>query len=179
MVIRNPVVWGWDQVKDAAHAVEAAGREDRLAREIADPSVRRIGIGDIRYALARGVADFSADPTHYVFACVIYPLLGLIFARLAFGYDVVRLIFPLAAGFALLGPIAAVGIYELSRRREQGMEIAWWDAFSVLRSPSIGALVKVGLTLTLLFVLWLVVAEGIYRVTVGLQWPDDRRGFFP
>ena len=86
------------------------------------PAVHKINLRDIRDALARGVADFSAMPSHAVFLCLIYPIVGLILARLIVGYAVLPLLFPLAAGFALVGPFAAIGFYELSRQREQGLE---------------------------------------------------------
>src|SRR5215467_3797841 len=84
------------------------------------PIVRTIGIADLGDALRRGVADFSAMPTHAVFLCLIYPIIGVILARLTLGYALLPLLFPLAAGFALVGPFVAIGFYELSRRREQG-----------------------------------------------------------
>jgi len=85
----------------------------------ARPTVRTIGLADLKDALARGLADFSAIPTHAVFLCLIYPIVGLILARAIMGYALLPLMFPLAAGFALVGPFAAIGFYELSRRREQ------------------------------------------------------------
>ena len=65
-----------------------------------------------------GWEDFKAVPSHAIILCVIYPVLGLVLARAVLGYSVLPLLFPLAAGFALLGPFAALGLYELSRRRE-------------------------------------------------------------
>ncbi len=82
------------------------------------PAVRKIGWSDLSEVLARGIGDFWAMPSHLVFLGLIYPLAGLLLARLAVGYDTLQLVFPLAAGFALLGPLAATGLYELSRRRE-------------------------------------------------------------
>jgi Predicted integral membrane protein len=102
------------------------------------PVIRTIGVMDLKDALARGMSDFSAMPTHVFFLCLIYPIVGLILARVSFGYDVLSLLFPLAAGFALLGPFVAIGFYELSRQREQGLEPSWQDAFDVLHSPSRG-----------------------------------------
>ena len=87
------------------------------------PAVRRIEVTDLRDVLAKGLDDFAAYRTDVIFICIIYPLAGLVLARLAAGYDMLPLVFPLASGFALLGPIAAVGLYEMSRRREQGADI--------------------------------------------------------
>ena len=99
-------------------------------------SAVKIGLADIRDALVKGIDDFSAMPTHVLFLGVLYPLIGLFLAFLTFGYEVVPLLFPLASGFALVGLFAALGLYELSRRREQGLDSSWTNAFDVVRSPS-------------------------------------------
>ncbi len=106
-------------------------------------------------------------PSHAVFLCLIYPIVGLILARLTFGYDVLSLLFPLAAGFTLIGPFAAMGFYELSRRREQGLQVSWPDAFDVVRSRSRGAIAALGALLLTIFVLWIVVAQAIYIANFG------------
>ncbi len=84
----------------------------------AAPIIRTIGLSDLHEALRLGWEDFKAVPSHAIILCVIYPVLGLVLARTVLGYSVLPLLFPLAAGFALLGPFAALGLYELSRRRE-------------------------------------------------------------
>ena len=84
----------------------------------------------------KGVDDFYAMPTHALFLCGVYPIIGLVLARLAFGYSILPLIYPLAAGFALVGPLAALGLYELSRRREAGMNVSVTHAFDVVQSSS-------------------------------------------
>lgn len=141
------------------------------------PRVRTITGADIKDALARGVDDFAAMPTHAVFLCLIYPIIGLILGGLTFGYQLLPLLFPLASGFVLLGPVAAVGLYELSRRREQGLDSAWEHAFDVLRSPSRGAIAMVGVMLILVFGGWLVAAETIYWFTFGNAVPVSVEAF--
>ena len=148
-----------------AHQHVLMGAEANRVR----PTVRIIGLRDLKDALARGIADFSAMPTHAVFLCLIYPIVGLLLARLTLGYEVLPLLFPLAAGFALLGPFAAIGLYELSRRREQGLDASWQDAFDVLRSPSRGAIAALGLLLLAIFVIWIAVAQAIYIANFGYE----------
>jgi len=129
--------------------------------------IRKIGRTDLLDALSKGLDDFSAIPSHAVILCLIFPIAGIVLYRLTLGYDVLSLFFPIAAGFALVGPFAAIGFYELSRRREQGLDVFWTDAFDALKSPSIGAIGALGLLLMIIFLVWLAVAQAIYVATFG------------
>jgi uncharacterized membrane protein len=131
------------------------------------PVVRTLTPADLGTALRRGLEDFKAVPSHAVILCLIYPVLGIVLARLVLGYAVMPLLFPLAAGFALIGPFAAIGLYEMSRRRELGEEADAWHAFEVLRSPSFGAMLGLGVLLLALFVTWIATASAIYEMTFG------------
>jgi uncharacterized membrane protein len=135
----------------------------------ARPTVRTIGLDDLKDALKRGLDDFRAMPSHAVFLCLIYPIVGFVLYRLAVGYNVLPLLFPLVAGFALVGPIAALGIYEMSRRREHGLDVSWRNAIDVLRSPSIAAIMVLALMLVAIFVVWLAVAQAIYVANFGYE----------
>src|SRR6195952_5386711 len=133
----------------------------------AAPVIRTIGFSDLHRALRLGWEDFKAVPSHAIILCIIYPVLGLVLARTVLGYSVLPLLFPLAAGFALLGPFAALGLYELSRRREIGEEASAWQAAEVLRSPSFGAMLGLGTLLLILFVVWVTTANAIYVSKFG------------
>src|ERR1700753_3216382 len=137
------------------------------AQETAGPVIRRIGLSDLHDALRRGWEDCKKVPSHAIILCVIYPVLGLAIARTVLGYSVLPLLFPLAAGFALLGPFAALGLYELSRRRENGEPASATDALDVLRSPSFGAMLGLGVLLLALFVTWVATAQAIYTAAFG------------
>ena len=105
-----------------------------------EPTVRKITTTDVWEALAQGFDDFRAIPTHAFFICLIYPVAGLVLYRLSFGYEMLPLLYPLVAGFALLGPFIAIGLYELSRRREQDPNVSPMRAFDVMHRPSFGAI---------------------------------------
>src|SRR5690348_11986836 len=142
----------------------------RPADEVeAELSIRTIGLPDLFRALRLGWEDFEEMPSHALMLCVIYPVLGLVLARVVSGYSVLPLLFPLAAGFALLGPFAALGLYELSSRRERGENASAWDAMEVLRSPSFGAMLGLGTLLLALFVTWVATAQAIYVSAFGYE----------
>jgi uncharacterized membrane protein len=135
----------------------------------AGSTIKTIRLSDLHQALRQGWQDFKAVPSHAIFLCMIYPLLGLILARTVLGYSVLPLLFPLSAGFALIGPFAALGLYELSRRREAGLTASAWDSFDVLRSPSFGAMLGLGTLLLALFVTWVATAQAISIAVFGYQ----------
>ena len=143
----------------------------------AQPVVRKIGLADLRDALAKGADDFYAMPTHAIFLCIIYPIVGLALARLAFGYSILPLLYPLASGFALVGPIAALGLYELSRRREAGLDTSATRAFDVFESSSVGAVAVLGILLLIIFVTWVAVADAIYVANFGHASPSSVEAF--
>ncbi len=143
----------------------------------APPTVRKIAVADIKDALAEGIDDFRAMPSHAVFLSLIYPIVGLILVQLALGGAVMPLVFPMAAGFALIGPFAALGLYELSRRREQGLDCTAGHAFDVFRSPSFGAIAMMGVCLMVAFLVWLAIAQALYQANFGYATPASVTSF--
>ncbi len=127
----------------------------------------------MRDSLDKGLSDFMVHPTHLIILCVRYPVVGFFFARLTFGYDVLPILFPLVSGFSLIGPLAATGLYELSRRREQGLDASWWHVFDVRRSPSIHAIAALGVVLAMIFFGWLFAAQEIYELYFGSWVPNS------
>lgn len=147
------------------------------ASQQAQPRIGTITVYDLVDALKRGWDDFLAQPTHLIFVVLIYPIIGVLLARLGATYNILPLIFPLMAGFALLGPFAAIGLYEISRRRERGEDASADQAFQVFRSPAMGQIALLGLLLTGLFLAWLASAWLIYRGTLGLEAPVTTESF--
>src|SRR5271170_4859825 len=131
------------------------------------PVIRRIEVKDIREILEKGVNDVLAMPSHVAFLAVVYPLCGLVLAYATSDQNALQLLFPLASGFALVGPFVAVGLYEMSRRRELGFEISWKYAFSVLRSPSIPSIAALGSLLLTIFAAWITACQWLYTALYG------------
>ena len=179
MEIQSIPAWLWGRFNGAAMSVGAASPEDywRRADASAPATIRHIRLGDLGAALRQGLADFTANRTDVLFLCLVYPVIGLVLGRLASGYNMIPLLFPLVSGFALVGPIAAIGLNEMSRRREMGAEIGWTDAFAVLRAPSIGAIALLSLVLLCLFLAWLWAASAIYDSTLGPLPPLSMTAF--
>lgn len=149
-------------------------------RRAAEAAVRVITLEDLTSSLRAGLADFMAMPTHVIFLVLIYPIVGVLIARLTMDGDLLPLAFPMTAGFALLGPFAALGMYELSRRRERGLEVNWRQAFQAVRSPAWPAIAAVGCTLLVIFTAWVATARILYAGLAGDLHPrslGDLLGF--
>jgi uncharacterized membrane protein len=178
MVIRTPPAWVSEHL-GALHAPAADTPEAYWGRHAAETpvTIRRIGLRDVGEALARGFDDLGAYRADVVFLCIVYPLVGLLLARAALDADFLPLVFPLMSGFALIGPFAAVGLNEMSRRREMGQEPTWANGFKVFRSPALGRILVLGLILAVLFLVWIGIAHAIYRGTLGPKPPTSLQQF--
>jgi len=174
MTIKNPIEWSGAQIVQAAHTLSSTYRSLQHVQETIHspaPAVRKITTSDLIDALRKGFDDFGAYRTDVIFLGVVYAVAGLVLARLAFGMELLPLIFPLASGFALVGPIAAIGLYEMSSRREEGVEANISNAFDVFRAPALGSILVLGVALVVTFLLWQTAAWEIYRATLGPAEP--------
>ena len=146
------------------------------AADQAEPAIRVLTLDDLRQALGRGVEDFRAIPTQLVFLGLLYPVIAFAAARAVTG-DLLPLLFPLLAGLSLMGPVVAVGLYEISRRRERGEAVSWVTAFAVLRSPAIGSIAVMAVLLLGIFAVWVLTAQAIYTATMSLAVADGMGSF--
>jgi len=135
------------------------------------PNIRKISPADLKDALLKGLDDFKEKPSHLILLAVIYPLAMVVAVNVAAGYELLPLVFPLVSGFALIGPMAAVGLYDMSKQREEGLEISWEHAFNIFRSHAIFAIVKLSILLGVIYFAWLGAAFAIYRLIFGSAVP--------
>lgn len=165
--IGNPLSWTAGAVGATGSALASA--TDRLAgtRQAAPPVVQTLDMDDLRAALRAGWDDFLTLRSDVIFLVLLYPLIGLVMALAAFNANFAPYLFPLASGFALIGPVAAVGLYELSRRREAGENPRWSDALTLLRAPALAPILVLGLYLLAVFIVWMMAANLVYAATLG------------
>ena len=179
MPTHSPAEWLVRQADATVSTVGSAPAAEywTYPRATRPPAVKEITTGDLTSALELGLKDFAAARTDVAFLCLIYPIIGLFLAVVTARGGLLPLLFPTASGFALVGPFAALGLYEISRRREAYDDAKWTSAFHVLKSPAIGRICVMGAVLIGLFLLWLAAALGIYDATLGPQPPASAAAF--
>jgi uncharacterized membrane protein len=172
-MIQSPIGWLSDRFDRTIHIIGSETDETYWQADRRSPAItiRRIGLPDVWQAVRQGAADLAEIRTDVIFLCFMYPIIGLVLGRVASSYRLLPLIFPIVSGFALVGAAAAIWLMEMSRRREQGHTVTWVDAFAVIRSPSLGAIIGLNVVMLSVFVLWLIAAHIIYLHTLGPEPP--------
>lgn len=139
--------------------------------------IRKISVADLKASLADGWRDFMAMRGDIIFLMILYPLIGIIAAVALTGGPLLPLFLPIAAGIGLLGPVAAVGFYELARRREMGLHSNWGHFLDVRKRPSFDEIAAVSGLLLAIFGLWLIAAGVLYIVLFGWSEPASMGAF--
>lgn len=96
------------------------------------PQIRELSVGDIRAALMHGLSDFAHAPLYGLFFGGVFALAGIIIVLAMTWWNIPWMIYPFAIGFPLIGPFAAAGLYEVSRRLEEGRPLSLKEVLSVV-----------------------------------------------
>jgi uncharacterized membrane protein len=166
--IGNPLSWTMSALGSVAGYASVVATP---AHSDTPPQTRRLTMQDLRTALRKGWEDLGEMRSDVMFACMLYPVMGAVLLGLAAQGSLTHLLFPVLSGFALVGPVAGLGLYELSRRREAGLEVGWASMFDVLRSPRFPRIIMLALFNGVIFMAWLLLADTIHAATLGPDRP--------
>jgi uncharacterized membrane protein len=139
--------------------------------------VRRITAEDLNASLADGWRDFMEMRGDIIFLMVLYPVIGIVAATATLGGPLLPLFLPIAAGIGLLGPVVAVGFYEMARREEMGLHSNWAHFLDVRKRPSFDEMAAVSGLLLAIFGLWLFAAGALYVILFGWTQPASTSAF--
>src|SRR5690348_9826808 len=147
----------------------ARGRTPRRTKQV---PVRNVSDDDIRSALRQGLDDFKTFRGDIVFAGLIYTVIGLAAVVMTTSMPLMPFFLPVVAGVGLLGPVAAVGFYELADRREAGeTNLHWFNFLDVRKRRTVDDMGMVAGLLLAIFFLWLLAAGALYALIFGWATP--------
>jgi uncharacterized membrane protein len=153
----------------SAGAAAANPPDAAPAKRRPDPVVMRIKGADVAEALAAGLRDFQAAPLYGLFFGGIYALGGLALVITASSWGLLYLAYPMAAGFALIGPFVAVGLYEVSRLRERGEALEWRKVLGVVFAQGRRELGWMSLVCVFIFMMWMYQVRLLIALFFGFQ----------
>jgi len=134
-----------------------------------DHKVRAITVDDISVALSEGLRDFRAAPAFGLMVGAIYAIAGNLLFWVAASYDLLFIAYPLAAGFALVAPFAAVGIYETSRRLAAGGDVSFGALIGSVPPHARRELGYMALVTAFGLIAWIYAAGFVYALFFGLR----------
>jgi uncharacterized membrane protein len=135
------------------------------------PRIRTVELERPWAWLASGWRDLVGAPVVSLAYGVLFALIGWALTFGLWWLNAIYLILPLGAGFLILGPILAVGLYEVSRRRQRGEPATLAAALAAFRVNS-SQIAFMGVTLLLLFLAWIRLAVLIFFLFFGLRPPS-------
>ena len=139
--------------------------------DIVQPKILKISVSDVMHAVGQGFSDFTKKPSHYIFAILIAPVICYAMYLVALDRQTVQHLFPLLGGFALLGPMLGLFLYEMSRTIELNLNPSWGQVLKVKSNPAIPAIIALSIMLFGLFLLWLLTADTLYEFLYSSEYP--------
>lgn len=133
------------------------------------PEIRLVGLGDIAGVLRLGLRDFLRAPLFGIFFSAVYVAGGMLLWKVYGIAGQQWWLAPVAVGFPLIGPFAAVGIYEVSRRLEKGLPLGWPDILGVVFAQKDRQIPAIAAVIIVIFLFWVFVAHALFALFLGLR----------
>ncbi|MGV8938780.1 MAG: DUF2189 domain-containing protein [Allorhizobium sp.] len=139
--------------------------------------IETISLSDIGAALVSGWRDFIRYPALGLFFGGIYALGGLFIVVVLAKYHLPWMIIPVAIGFPLVGPFVAVGLYEISRRREAGLPVTWRGVLAEVFRQRERQLSWMAFAVLFIFWIWIYQVRLLLALFLGFKIPASLGAF--
>jgi uncharacterized membrane protein len=139
--------------------------------------VNSVTMSDIADAFGQGLSDFRAAPAFGLFFGAVYALAGVGVVACAWVLELSYIAYPLAAGFALIGPFVAVGLYEVSRRLDAGAELSWSGVLGVMADQRGRELGWMSFVTLFVLIMWMYQVRLLMALFLGLNIPVGKVAF--
>jgi uncharacterized membrane protein len=121
-------------------------------------------LADLRAALRAGLRDFAAHPVYGLVFAAVYVAAGWFLYVALVEWGETGWLIPAAAGFPLIAPFTAVGLYEVSRRREAGLPLGWGKVLGALKGHGDQQILMMGGIVFVAFGFWMIVAHSVFAI---------------
>ena len=133
------------------------------------PQLREIRFADLGAALGQGWDDFLRAPVFGLVIAGLFVAGGIVILLQLTVLDQGWLILPIAVGFPLIGPFAAVGLYEVSHQLEQGLRPDWNGVLHRILEQRKGQIPSIAFVVIFFFGIWFYLAHLIFALFFGLS----------
>ena len=142
------------------------------------PEVNTLTFADLKSCLARGISDFRHAPLFGLFFGGIFAFGGLLIIQSLYVWQKAWMIYPVLIGFPLIGPFAAVGLYDVSRRLEQNKPLAWNQVLSVVFIKSGQEIRWMAFVMLFIFWIWMYQVRLLLALILGNASFNSWQSFF-
>lgn len=132
-----------------------------------------LSLGDLRTALGAGWRDFLAEPIYGLFFAAIFAVSGIVLTYVFYAHGEFSLLIPAAAGFPILAPFTAVGLYEVSRRKEERSALRWRHVLGAVKGRGDEQILAMGVIIFVAFGFWVIVAHAISAIFLAEAGPGS------
>jgi uncharacterized membrane protein len=133
------------------------------------PQVRSPTFDDFKASLGLGLKDFKSAPALNLFFANFFVVTGLVMGWITAATGQTFWLVLAALGFPLVGTLAAVGFYEISRRREQAEPLEFGTVVSSVWSNTKGQLPWFATIIVVIFLFWFFIGHMIFALFLGLS----------